>query len=156
MKIRRLKAGDLSVLTAMVSEFERFMGTIDGKRHRADETKIRAALKAGGFGRRKFFEGLIAGEGEEALGYLLYHTGYSTNFHCGSLFVSDLFVRRKARRKGAGEALMRKAMDIARAKGCGRIEWTVWNINARAIGFYMGLGAKPVDDELILGIQLAK
>mgnify|MGYP000855454305 CR=1 FL=1 len=65
-------------------------------------------------------------------------------------------VRQAARRKGVGEALMRKAMDIARAKGCGRIEWTVWNINAAAIGFYVKLGARPVDDEMILGIQLAK
>ena len=37
-----------------------------------------------------------------------------------------------------------------------RVEWTLWNINAAVIGFYVGLGTKLIDDELILDLQLAK
>lgn len=154
MRVRALKPGDLAILTTMVVEFERFLGAINGSRTRVDAAKIKTSLKSGGFGTRKFFAGIIAEKDGEALGYLLYHLGFSTNFGCGTLFVSDLFVRKQARRKGVGEALMKRAMDIAKVKGCGRVEWTVWNINAAAIGFYMKLGAKPLDDELILGIQL--
>ena len=156
MKVRRLVAKDLAVLTTMVAEFEVFLGKIEGKRRRIDKARLKAELRAGGFGRRRFFEGLIAEDGGAAAGYLLYHIGFSTNFHCGTLFVSDLFVRENSRRKGAGQALMARATEIARQRGCGRIEWTVWNINAMAIGFYVGLGAKPIDDELILGLQLSK
>jgi len=156
MRVRGLVRGDLAELTAMVIDFERFLDTIEGRRRRQDPKRLAAKLKAAGFGKRRFFSGLIAEDKGKALGYLLYHTGFSTNFHCGTLFVSDLYVRAKARRAGVGRALMAKARKIAVDRGCGRIEWTVWNINAPAIGFYVGLGAKPVDDELILGIQLAK
>jgi GNAT superfamily N-acetyltransferase len=156
MKVRRLIAKDLAALTSMAVEFEKFLGGIEGKRRRVNGAKLRKRLSACGFGRRRFFDGLIAEERGEAAGYLLYHTGFSTNFHCGTLFVSDLFVREAFRRNGTGQALMARATDIARRRGCGRIEWTVWNINAAAIGFYVGLGAKPIDDELILGLQLAK
>ena len=156
MRVRPLVRGDLAELTTMVIEFERFLDAIDGKKRRHDAKRMAAKLKASGFGRRRFFSGLIAEEKGKALGYLLYHTGFSTNFHCGTLFVSDLFVRAKARRSGVGRALMERAKAIARAKGCGRIEWTVWNINAPAIGFYVGIGARPLDDELILGLKLAK
>jgi GNAT superfamily N-acetyltransferase len=156
MKVRRLVAKDLDALTTMVAEFETFLGKIEGKRRRVDRAKLKAKLRAGGFGRHRFFAGLIAEDAGAAAGYLLYHIGFSTNFHCGTLFVSDLFVRETSRRKGTGQALMARAMEIARQRGCGRIEWTVWNINAMAIGFYVGLGAKPIDDELILGLQLSK
>ncbi|MBM3519461.1 MAG: GNAT family N-acetyltransferase [Alphaproteobacteria bacterium] len=156
MRVRKLTGRDLDVLTDMVIEFERFLDGIDGKKRRHDQKRMAAKLKAAGFGRRPFFAGLIAEEKGEALGYLLHHDGYSTNFHCGTLFISDLFVRASSRRGGVGRALMERAMQVARARGCGRVEWTVWNINAPAIGFYVGLGAKPIDDELILGLQLPK
>lgn len=156
MKIRRLAARDLTELTAMVVEFERFLAGIEGKRRRIDPAVLKAKLKASGFGRNRFFEGLLAEEKGTAAGYLLYHFGFTGNFHCGTLFISDLFVRKEYRGSGTGKALMARAEAIARKRGCGRLEWTVWNINAPAIGFYVGLGAKPIDDEIILGINFAK
>ena len=45
--------------------------------------------------------------------------------------------------KTDGEAL------IGKAKVCGRVAWTVWNIYAAAISYYIGLGAKPIDDEFL-------
>ncbi|MFT3989208.1 GNAT family N-acetyltransferase [Aestuariivirga sp.] len=156
MKVRAIKAGDLDDLTAMAAEFKTFLGRIEGKRPRIDRAKLRAELKAGGFGKRRFFHGLIAKDASGPQGYALYHFGFNSNFNCGTLFISDLFVRGNARGKGIGHALMKKAAAIARDKGCGRMEWTVWNINAPAIGFYVGLGAKATDDEIIMGAALGK
>ena len=62
MKVRRLVAKDLAVLTTMVAEFEVFLGKIEGKRRRVDKARLKARLRAGGFGRRRFFDGLIAEE----------------------------------------------------------------------------------------------
>jgi GNAT superfamily N-acetyltransferase len=156
MRVRRLAIKDLGALTSMVVEFERFLDQIEGKRRRIDKSGLKTRLRLHGFGRSRFFDGLLAEDKGKAAGYLLYHVGYSTNFYSGTLFVSDLFVRRDYRRKGTGQALMQRAVEIAKRRGCGRIEWTVWNINAAAIAFYLGLGAKPIDDELILGITIAK
>jgi len=156
MKVRALKAGDLGDLAIMAAEFKSFLGRIEGKRPRIDKAKLRAELKAGGFGKRRFFHGLIAGDAGGPQGYALYHLGFNSNFNCGVLFISDLFVRENARGKGIGHALMKKAAAIAKAKGCGRMEWTVWNINAPAVGFYVGLGAKATDDEIIMGVTLGK
>jgi len=89
-----------------------------------------------------------------AQGYLLYHFGFNTQHYCGTLIISDFFVRQGARRQGAGRALFQRAQDIARARGCRRMEWTVWNINAPAIAFYRAMGAEAVSDELPMGLAI--
>ncbi len=44
---------------------------------------------------------------------------------------------------GVGKALLRHLARLARERGCGRLEWAVLDWNAAAIGFYLGLGARP-------------
>ena len=68
--------------------------------------------------------------------------------------IRDFFVRAGARRQGAGRALFQRAQETARARGCGRMEWTVWNINAPAIAFYRAMGAEAVSDELPMGLAI--
>ena len=144
MKIRRITRRDLPVLTAMVVEFERHLARVEGKRCRIDAQKTGKSLGAAGFGRGRFFDGLLAIENGVAQGYLL----------CGSLVIRDFFVRAGARRQGAGRALFQRAQETARARGCGRMEWTVWNINAPAIAFYRAMGAEAVSDELPMGLAI--
>ena len=154
MKVRRVTRRDLPVLSAMVVEFERLLARMEGKRCRIDAQTTGTSLGAAGFGRSRFFDGLLAVENGAAQGYLLYHFGFSAQHHCGTLVVSDFFVREGARRRGAGRALFERAREIARARGCGRMEWTVWNINAPAIAFYRAMGAEAVSDELPMGLAI--
>jgi GNAT superfamily N-acetyltransferase len=140
----------------MVLEFERLLLRMEGKRRRIDAAKIGQALAAHGFGRDRVFDGLIATDQGEARGYLLYHHGFSAQHHCGTLFVSDFYVRPAARRCGTGRALFARAADIGRARGCERMEWTVWDINAPAIAFYRAMGAKAMSEELPMGVSLTK
>jgi hypothetical protein len=42
---------------------------------------------------------------------------------------------------------------VALARGCGRVEWSVLDWNAPAIGFYRGLGARPLDDWTVYRID---
>jgi GNAT superfamily N-acetyltransferase len=155
MKIRRMTRRDLPELTALVVEFGRLLARMEGKRRRIDAAKIGKALAAG-LGGKRFFDGLIAIEKGEAQGYLLYHTGFNTAHYCGTLVISDFFVSAKARRNGTGRALFASASDIARQRGCGRMEWMVWDINAPAIAFYRAMGAEAVSDELLMGVSLTK
>jgi hypothetical protein len=36
------------------------------------------------------------------------------------------------------------------------MDWTVWNMNPPAIAFYLALGAKSVDDEIVMGLKIGK
>jgi GNAT superfamily N-acetyltransferase len=154
VRIRRIARADLPALTAMVLEFERLLVRMEGKRRRIDAAKIARALAAHGFGRNRFFDGLIATEKDEALGYILIHHGFSAQHHCGTIFVSDFYVRPTAQRKGTGRALFEAAGDIGRTRGAARMEWTVWDINAPAIAFYRSMGAEAMSDELLMGVSL--
>ena len=107
-------------------------------------------------GRAAFVTGLIAEKGGEAAGYLLYHFGFNANVRRGTLAISDLFVRDKCRRLKVGHALMGRARQIALKRGCAQMDWTVWNMNPPAIAFYLALGAKSVDDEIVMGMKIAK
>jgi GNAT superfamily N-acetyltransferase len=57
-----------------------------------------------------------------------------------------LFVVPQRRGRGVGRALLAHLAQVAVARGCGRMEWSVLNWNEPAIRFYRGLGAKPMDD----------
>ena len=56
------------------------------------------------------------------------------------------FVRPAARGRGVGRALLAEVARIAVARGSGRLEWSVLDWNESAIGFYRGLGARPMDE----------
>jgi len=156
MKVRALKASDLMVLATMMQEFDRHFAAMEGRRRVLRLSTIRADLKRAGFGPRGFLTGLIAEEGSEACGYLLYHIGFNANVRRGTLVISDLYVRTQWRRHKVGNALMERAHAIARKRGCGQMDWTVWNMNPPAIAFYLALGAKSVDDEIVMGMKIGR
>jgi GNAT superfamily N-acetyltransferase len=60
------------------------------------------------------------------------------------LFVEDLYVRAAFRGRGHGRTLLAHLAAKARAAGA-FLEWQVLDWNVSSIGFYQGLGAKPVE-----------
>jgi len=93
---------------------------------------------------------LMAEQGGEALGYLMYHFGYWPADAAPSLHVVDLFVREAARKCGVGRALMLEAAAIIRRRGGQRVLWTVWNQNHPAMAFYQRLGARFFSEERLM------
>jgi len=85
---------------------------------------------------------LICSRGRTPIGFALYFFTYSTFVARPSLYLEDLFVLPGERGRGAGRALLKALAKIAVGRGCGRLEWTVLDWNAPAIGFYEGLGAQ--------------
>ncbi len=92
------------------------------------------------------FECLLAEEDGTALGFALFFPTYSTWLGRSGLWLEDLFVLEAHRRRGIGHALLVRVAQLAIARGCGRLEWSVldWNTPARA--FYRRLGAAPLDE----------
>lgn len=97
------------------------------------------------FGPRPYCECLIAEDAGTPVGFALYFYSYSTFGVCPKLYLEDLFVRPPHRGAGHGKALLAALAKRALEVGCGRMEWSVLDWNALAIGFYRRIGAGPTD-----------
>ncbi len=107
----------------------------------ATPASIRAQLEAA----PPPFECLVAEQDGAAVGFALFFHNYSTWRGRRGLYLEDLYVTPSARGVGVGRALLARLGELARARDCARMEWSVLNWNAPAIRFYESLGARPLD-----------
>ncbi|HKE92922.1 MAG TPA: GNAT family N-acetyltransferase, partial [Povalibacter sp.] len=144
---------DVPTILALISElaeFERLSHEMV-----ATEDLLRRSL----FGDRPGAEVVIGTVGEETVGFALFFPNFSTFLGRAGMYLEDLFVRPKFRGQGYGEQLLRHLAHICLERGYGRLEWSVLDWNQRAIDFYKGLGARPMDDWTVFrvtGEALAK
>jgi len=82
----------------------------------------------------------------QPVGFALWFFSYSTFRGRHGIWLEDLFVRPEHRGAGAGLALLRTLARRCREAGLARLEWSVLDWNAPAIGFYDSLGALAMDD----------
>ena len=108
----------------------------------ATENALRETL----FGPRPAAEVLLAIDGKETAGFALFFPNYSTFLAKPGLYLEDLFVKPHARGRGIGRALLERLAAIACERGYGRMEWSVLDWNAPAIGFYRKIGAEMMDE----------
>ncbi|HZY60460.1 MAG TPA: GNAT family N-acetyltransferase [Candidatus Binataceae bacterium] len=92
------------------------------------------------------FECLLAELDGAAVGFALFFRNYSTWRGRPGLFLEDLFVPQRHRRKGIGSALLGRLAAISVERGYGRMEWSVLNWNKPAQDFYRKMGATPMDE----------
>jgi GNAT superfamily N-acetyltransferase len=117
----------------------------------ATEDDLRRSL----FGAHPAAQVVIGHEGEEAVGYALFFSTFSTFVGKAGIYLEDLYVRPSARRKGYGRALLLHLAALARERSCGRLEWSVLDWNAPAIEFYKSLGAVPLNDWTVFRLDEA-
>ncbi|HEV3165253.1 MAG TPA: GNAT family N-acetyltransferase [Isosphaeraceae bacterium] len=98
------------------------------------------------FGPHPCAETLLAEVAGEPVGFALFFPTYSTFRGQPGLYLEDVFVQAEHRGRGIGKALLAAVARIAIERGCGRVEWSVLDWNAPAIGFYRSLGAEPMDE----------
>ncbi len=98
------------------------------------------------FGERPFAEVLIGEVDGQPSGFALFFHNYSTFLGKPGIYLEDLFVRESVRGAGLGKALLARLAELALARGCGRLEWSVLNWNTPAIEFYERLGARAQDE----------
>ena len=103
-------------------------------------------VRADGFGPSPRFQVLLAEVNGRVAGMALYFLDYSTWTSRNGLYLEDLYVYGDFRRKGVARVLMTGLVAIAKARGCGRLNWVVQRGNTRAIQFYEDLGARPLDE----------
>ncbi len=82
----------------------------------------------------------------DVAGFALFFQNFSTWTGKPGLYLEDLFVWPALRGHGYGKALLVELARLCVARGYGRLEWSVLDWNAPAIGFYRALGAEPLDE----------
>ncbi|KAF2108892.1 GCN5-related N-acetyltransferas-like protein [Lophiotrema nucula] len=87
---------------------------------------------------------ITAPEGEVA-GMALYFYNYSTWTAVPGIYLEDLFVKPKYRKRGYGKALIKKLAAEVVGLGGSRLEWSCLTWNTPSLEFYESLGAKRKD-----------
>jgi GNAT superfamily N-acetyltransferase len=80
------------------------------------------------------------------VGFALWFYSVSTFEGRLGIYLEDLYVRPEARGGGAGKALLAHLARRCASEGLARLEWSVLDWNAPAIGFYDSLGATAKTD----------
>lgn len=115
----------------------------------ATEARLREAL----FAPQPVAECLIAREGARPVGFALFFHNFSTFRGLRGLYLEDLFVEPDCRGRGYGRALLQRLAQIAIARGCPQMDWSVLDWNQPAIGFYRRIGALPLDEWTIFRLK---
>ena len=109
-------------------------------------------LRRDGFSSNPLFRVLIAEWSGEPAGFALYFFHYSTWRGKPTLFLEDLFVQPRFRKKGIGKALLVYLARVAVHENCGRFEWQVLDWNTPSIDFYKSLGAVVMKEWLTMRV----
>lgn len=144
-RIRAAEPHDVAAIVGLIQELAAF----EQLSHLVETTETGLAPHL--FGPHPVAECLVAErlavEGPAAVvAFALFFTNFST-FRCRpGLYLEDLYVQPAHRRLGLGRALLGHLAGLARARGCGRFEWTVLDWNQHAIDLYEGMGAQVLPE----------
>lgn len=147
LSIRPATPADLPLIAELIralADYEKLAHEV-----RFDE----AALARHLFGERPMAEVVIGEIDGAAQGFALFFHSFSTFEGRPGIYLEDLFVRPAARGAGLGKALLAHLAALAVERGCARLEWSVLDWNAPAIGFYEKLGARPMDEWTVMRID---
>ena len=136
LAIRHAVPGDEGLILAMVKALAAYERDPDAVQ--ATEQTIRDSMFADGATVHAF----IAEIEGAPVGFALWFLTWSTWTGRPSLYLEDLFVAERARRRGVARALFRKLAREAVARNCARVDWAVLDWNRSAMAFYERIGAR--------------
>ncbi len=113
---------------------------------RAPDEDAQRRLRSDVLGPNPRYGAYVAVADGEIAGYLTCYEAYSTFLAMPTLFLEDIFVVERFRRRGVGQRLFDFCVGTAKERGCGRVEWQALRWNEPAIRFYEKNGAKLLDD----------
>ena len=129
--------------TALLLTFIRALADYE---HMLDDVVATEEILSDWLFERRVAEAFFAVEDGVEVGFALYFHNFSTFLGRGGIYLEDLFVLPEHRGKGYGKAILTRLAQIARERGCGRLEWACLDWNKPSIDFYLSLGAKPMDE----------
>lgn len=140
LTIRAAGPADVAHIHAMIIELAEF----EQLAHLVIATE--ALLHDSLFGPHPACEALIGEADGKVACFALFFHNYSTFLARKGLYLEDLYVKQDQRGKGYGKAMLVALAQLARARNCGRFEWSVLDWNENAIRFYESVGADVMPD----------
>ncbi len=137
--IRPMRREDAPAIVAMARELAAAVDDPQPKLSAAD-------LIQDGFGGERWFEGFVVEIAGELVGYALACRAFEAHTGKKRLWLGDLYVQAKARRSGAGRALMAALARHALSLGCDNVYWELWQLNTAGRAFYESLDAVEAHD----------
>lgn len=115
------------------------------------DEEAKARLIRDGFGPSPRFEAWLAFRIGEAtpVGYAFTFETYSSFLARPTLYLEDIFVSPEHRGKGAGTALLKHCIGLAKERGCGRVEWVCLDWNKPAQCVYESMGARRMKEWML-------
>jgi GNAT superfamily N-acetyltransferase len=139
MRIRAATEADVELLFGLIcelAEYEKLADAVSG-----DAEVLRRSLFE-----EQAAEALLVEVDDEAIGYAIFFTTFST-FECRSgVWLEDVYVRPDRRRDGIGRAVMDHLAALVLERGHVRLEWCALDWNEPALRFYEKLGARRLED----------
>ena len=141
MEIRKAVEADIPNLLPLMRQLAEF------EKYADDFAVTEHVLREQGFHRSPpDFHCLVAEEGSDLVGILVYHFVAFTYRAKPTLIIKELYIAGPHRSRGVGKLLMKAVAKEAAFTGCGMIKWWVAKWNERGIEFYKQLGAKIDSD----------
>ena len=135
-RIRAASLQDVDALVTMVRELASY------ENKKPEEVLLTAdKVLQHAFGKEKYFQVLLAEKDKKPVAYALYFFTYSAYKGAPVLYIEDLYVSEPYRHHGIGTAILSHLKNLAKERGCCRMEWHVFDWNKPAIQFYQSLGA---------------
>ncbi len=147
LTINTATPADVPSLLELIRELARF----ERLEHEVQATA--SSLRESLFGSPPVAGALLVRWGHELAGYAIYFFTFSSFVGRLGLWLDDLYVRPAYRRQGLGRALLERVADIGARRGCGRFEWTALRWNENALQFYQRLGARQLDEWVMLRME---
>lgn len=151
ISIRSATPDDLPLIAELIralAEYEKLAHEV-----RFDDAVLRAKLFGQNNGHGPYAEVIIGEVDGAPQGFALFFHNFSTFEGKPGVYLEDLFVRPEARGSGLGKALLARLAAIAVERDCARLEWSVLDWNAPAIGFYKKLGARLMDEWTVMRVD---
>lgn len=139
-EIRRAAPGDVADITAMIHELAEF-------EHAADdcavtEKQIATAL----FGDSPTVYGHVTESDGQIAAMALWFLSFSTWDGVAGIYLEDLYVRPRFRRRGLARGLLGALAAECVRNGYSRLSWAVLNWNTDAIALYDAVGGQPQNE----------
>jgi GNAT superfamily N-acetyltransferase len=139
MIIRQAKPSDVGLILQFIKELAQYEHLLD------QVTATEETLTEWLFEKEKA-QAVIGETGGAPVGYALYFYNFSTFLGKAGVYIEDIYVRPEYRGRGYGKAFFHYLARLCVREGCGRLEWACLDWNKPSIGFYLSLGARPMDD----------
>jgi GNAT superfamily N-acetyltransferase len=137
--IRFANENDIGIILGFIKELAEFEGMLD-KVEATEELLLQTIFQD------NKAEVLICEYDSKPVGFALFFHNFSTFLGKPGIYLEDLYVKPEMRNKGIGKKIISVLGKIALERNCGRLEWWCLDWNKKSIDFYLGLGAKAMED----------